>query len=257
MGRLDNRVAIVTGAARGLGAGIAQALGREGATVVCADTVDATATAATLPGPHGTAINLDVTRSGDVEAAFEHIAETYRRFDILVNNAGIAQPIVPFVETTDETVVRVLDVNVRGVIHCARAAAKIMIGADRGGRIINIASHAGKCAGTHWGIYSASKAAVIALTQAMALELAPNGITANAVCPGTMDTDMTRSVLAEAAGPAVRVDDLVREYVHTIPMGRLGTPDDVGRMCAWLASDESAFTTGAALNVTGGESVFF
>jgi NAD(P)-dependent dehydrogenase (short-subunit alcohol dehydrogenase family) len=257
MGRLDDKVAVVTGAARGLGAGIAQGLAREGATVVCADIRNAGDTVEALgPGNHR-AIDLDVTRSSDVDAAIEMVVREHGTLDILANNAGVSQPIATFVDTTDETIDNVLAVNVRGLIYCARAAGRVMIDQKRG-RIINTASQAGKCAWPEWGIYSASKAAVIAVTQALAQELAPYSVTVNCVCPGTMLTDMTRAGFGEGADAAgVPLEQVLDEKAATIPAGRLGTPEDMGRMVAWIASDDAGYTTGAAFNLTGGESVFF
>jgi NAD(P)-dependent dehydrogenase (short-subunit alcohol dehydrogenase family) len=256
MGRLDNRVALVTGSARGLGEGIARAFAAEGATVVCADVIDASPVASSLPSAK--AIHLDVTDSEQVDAAVAQTVAEFGSLDILANNAGVSQPIGTFLETTDETIDRVLSVNVKGVIHCSRAGGRAMIDGGRGGRIVNTASQVGKCAWPNWGIYSASKAAVLAITQAMAVELAPHGITVNAVCPGTMLTDMTRNGFGEsAAKEGADVGELLDQHVKTIPLGRLGTAEDMGLMCAWIASDESRFTTGAAFNLTGGENVAF
>ena len=257
MGQLDQRVALVTGAARGLGAGIAEAFARNGATVVCADVGDTSATVGSLAGENHKAMQLDVTSSSQVDAAIAAIVSEYGSLDILANNAGVSQPIATFVDTTDETIDRVLAVNVKGPIYCARAAGKVMMKQGRG-RIINTASQAGKSAWPDWGIYSASKAAVIAVTQAMALELAPYGVTVNCVCPGTMMTDMTRAGFGEAAAAAgADVEELLKDKAASIPLGRLGTAADMGTMFAWIASDDSKFTTGAAFNLTGGESVFF
>jgi NAD(P)-dependent dehydrogenase (short-subunit alcohol dehydrogenase family) len=256
MGRLDNRVALVTGAARGLGEGIARAFAAEGATVVCADVIDASPVASALPSAK--AIRLDVTDSEQVDAAVADTVAEFGSLDILANNAGVSQPIGTFLETADETIERILAVNVKGVIYCSRSAARAMIEGGRGGRIVNTASQVGKCAWPNWGMYSASKAAVIGITQAMAVELAPHGITVNAVCPGTMLTDMTRTGFGETASKqGTDRDELLAQHVQTIPLGRLGTPEDMGLMCAWIASDESRFTTGAAFNLTGGENVSF
>ncbi len=257
MGRLDDRVALVTGAARGLGAGIAEAFAREGAAVVCADVIDANDTAAALPGERHKAIILDVADPSAVDSAVAAVVAEYGSLDILANNAGVSQPIATIIDTTDETIDRVLSVNVKGLIHSARAAGRVMI-EQRRGRIINTASQAGKCAWPEWGIYSASKAAAIALTQAMAIELAPYDVTVNCVCPGTMLTNMTRTGFGEAAASAgADVEKLLSEKAASIPAGRLGTAEDMGLMFAWIASDDSRFTTGAAFNLTGGESVFF
>jgi NAD(P)-dependent dehydrogenase (short-subunit alcohol dehydrogenase family) len=257
MGQLDQRIALVTGAARGLGAGIAEAFARNGATVVCADVGDTSETVGALEGTGHKGIQLDVTSSAQVDAAIAAIVEEYGSLDILANNAGVAQPIATFADTTDETIDQVLAVNVKGPIYCARAAARVMMRQGRG-RIINTASQAGKSAWPEWGIYSASKAAVIAITQAMALELAPHGVTVNCVCPGTMMTDMTRTGFGQAAAAAgVDVQKMLAEKAASIPLGRMGTAADMGTMFAWIASDDSQFTTGAAFNLTGGESVFF
>jgi 3-oxoacyl-[acyl-carrier protein] reductase/sorbitol-6-phosphate 2-dehydrogenase len=261
MGRLDDRIAVVTGASRGLGEGIARRLASEGAAVVCADVLDASAVAAACPaapsGAKSTAVHIDVTNTAEVEAVMSSIAEQYGRIDILANNAGVAQPIADVVDTPDEVFDKVFAINVRGVLACSRAAAKIMK-RQESGRIINTASQTGKVAWPGWGIYSASKFAVVGLTQVLALELAPFNITVNAICPGTMLTDMTRTGFGASAAMLGRDrEELLAEHIATIPMKRLGTPDDIGAMVAFLASDDAAFTTGASINLTGGEQVFF
>ena len=261
MAGLDNRIALVTGAARGLGEGVARAFAREGAVVVCADVLDAGPVADSLPaspgGARGRAVELDVTDTAQVEATIAAVVEDYGSLDILANNAGVAQPITPMVETSDEVIDRVFAVNVRGLIACSRAAGRVMQ-ARRSGRIINTASQVGKVAWPGWGTYSASKAAVIAVTQVMALELAPFNVTVNCICPGTMVTDMMRTGFGEAARSAGRdVEQMIREKAESIPLGRMGTADDMGNMAAWIASDHACYTTGASFNLTGGEQVFF
>ena len=261
MGRLDDKIAVVTGASRGLGEGIARRFAEEGATVVCADLLDASAVAASLPAtPSGAiakAVRIDVTDTDQVEAVMRSVAAEYGRIDILANNAGVAQPIADVIDTPDEVFNRVFAVNVRGVLACSRAAAHIMK-KHKWGRIINTASQTGKVAWPGWGIYSASKFAVVGLTQVLALELAPYNITVNAICPGTMLTDMTRTGFGAAATMVGRDrDEMLAEHIETIPMKRLGTPEDMGAMAAFLASDDAAFTTGASMNLTGGEQVFF
>jgi NAD(P)-dependent dehydrogenase (short-subunit alcohol dehydrogenase family) len=248
-------VALVTGAARGLGAGIARALAAEGAAVAGADVGWGEAE----PPPGVARVDLDVTDEPAVGDAVERVERELGPLDVLVNNAAIMQPDLALVETPSDVLRDVFAVNVVGVLNCCRAAAPRMR-ERRGGRIVNIASQTGKVPWPRMGAYSASKAAVINLTQCLALELAPWRILVNCVCPGTMwsESGMTDVVLSrEAAARGESLEDALAARARTIPLGRLGTPEDVGAMVAWLASDEVAFTTGAALNLTGGEQVFF
>ncbi len=254
---LRGRVALLTGAAGDLGAGIAAALATRGAIVLCADIRSSAHVVRTLPGGLGTEVLLDVTDSSDVERAFTRVSDDHGRLDILVNNAGLAQPPAPLADTSDAVVDRVLDVNVKGVLYCARAAARLMIN-QGSGRIINIASQAGKCGVANWVVYCASKAAVVAATQAQALELARHGITVNAICPGPMLSEMTRETArldADATGDDVEA--VLEAQRRAVPVGRLGTAAELGEMVAWIASDGASFTTGASFNLTGGMSVFF
>ncbi len=261
MGRLDDKVTIVTGAAKGLGEGIARRFAEEGAIVVCADVLDAAETANSLPpsasGVPAKAVYLDVTNTLQVEEVIKGVAAEHGRLDVLVNNAGVGQPILDMIDSPDDVLEEVFAVNVRGVLACSRVAGHIM--KDQGsGRIINTASQTGKRAWPGWGVYSASKFAVVGMTQVMALELAAYGVTVNAICPGTMQTDMTRTGFGMAAEQENRDrDEMIAEHAEGIPMGRLGTGEDIGAMAAFLASEDAAFTTGASINLTGGEEVFF
>jgi NAD(P)-dependent dehydrogenase (short-subunit alcohol dehydrogenase family) len=255
MGRLENRVAVVTGSARGLGAGIARALGREGAIVFCADVGDAAETAASIA--RAEAIRLDVTDAAAVEAAFAEIVAKHGKLDILCNNAGVAQPIADVVDTDEAVFDRVFAVNVKGLLNCSRAAIRHMR-AQGGGKIINSASQTGKQSWPGWGVYSASKFAVVGLTQVMALEHVGDGITINAICPGTMVSDMMYTGFGEAAATAGGDrDEMIAGKAASIPMGRMGTAEDVGNLALFIASDECSFTTGAQFNLTGGEMVWF
>jgi NAD(P)-dependent dehydrogenase (short-subunit alcohol dehydrogenase family) len=225
--------------------------------VLCADLRDGTPVAAALPGGRGRALRLDVTDSGAVEHAIAQVGADHGRLDILVNCAGLSQQPAPLTETADAVIDDLLDVNVKGVLYCARAAARPMI-AQGSGRIVNIASQAGKSGVANWAVYCASKAAVVAATQAQALELAVHGITVNAVCPGPMATEMTReSVRREAAASGADPDELLAAQTRAVPLGRMGSPAELGEMVAWIASGQSSFTTGASFNLTGGMSVFF
>ena len=161
---------------------------------MCGDIRDCADVVAALPGGRGSAVALDVTDSRAVERIVAQLGGEHGRLDILVNNAGLSQQPTPLVDTSDDLVDRLLAVNVKGVLYCARAAARLML-RQRSGRIINIASQAGKCGVANWAVYCASKAAVVAATQAQALELAGHGITVNAICPGPMLTEMTRATV--------------------------------------------------------------
>jgi NAD(P)-dependent dehydrogenase (short-subunit alcohol dehydrogenase family) len=260
-GRLERRVALVTGAAKGLGAGIATRLAEEGSTVLCADVLDAGLTVEALPrgtgSPRHESIVLDVAQTAAVERVVADVLARHGRIDVLVNNAAIAHSVRPLVDIDDETVARVFAVNVGGTIACSRAVGRAMR-ERRSGRIINIASQVGKHAWPGHSVYSASKAAVIALTQALALELAESGVLVNCICPGTMATDQMRAGFTDTARRLGRdPEELIHEKAESMPMGRMGTPRDAGAMVAWLASDDASFSTGAVFNLTGGESVAF
>jgi NAD(P)-dependent dehydrogenase (short-subunit alcohol dehydrogenase family) len=259
-GKLEGRVAVVTGGARGLGAGIARRFAAEGATVVIGDVIDGSETAAELDGSSGNHeyVHLDVSNTSEVERAFDELRKRHGGLHILANNAGVAHPTMAVHETPDDQIDRIFAINVRGTIACSRAAARVMIDQGQGGRIVNTASQTGKLAWPDWGVYSASKAAVIAVTQVMAVELAPYKITVNAICPGTMVTNMMRTGFGQTAErTGGDRDRMIEEHAKSIPLGRMGTAEDMGAMAAWIASDDASFTTGAALNLTGGEQVFF
>jgi NAD(P)-dependent dehydrogenase (short-subunit alcohol dehydrogenase family) len=258
---LKNRFAIVTGAAQGLGQGIAVRLASDGATVICVDILDASATtdmiASTVGDDRAWAAQVDVSITDEVENLVKAVLDRHGAIDILVNNAAVMQPIMDVTETDDATIDRVLAVNLRGVIAFSRPVGRHMR-ERRYGRIINISSQVGKVAWPGIAVYSAAKAAVIALTQAMGLELAPFGVFVNSICPGTMDTAQARYTFQNQAVKVGRlVEDLVREKQQAMPLRRLGSPQDAAAMVAWLASDEATFTVGAALNLTGGEFVGF
>lgn len=167
------------------------------------------------------------------------------------------QPRVPVIETSDEVVERILAVNLVGTFACARAAARIM--RERGGgRIVNFSSLVAKAPWPELAVYAASKAGVVALTQGMALELAGSGVLVNCICPGTMDTDQMRGGFAEVAERrGISLEEAVEEKRRTMPLGRLGAPEDAAALVSWLLSDQASFSTGATFNLTGGESVAF
>ena len=243
-GEFDGRVALVTGAARGMGRAIAELLASRGAQVAVND-LDADATAATAQaiGNGSLAVPGDVSDTSRVRAIVAEVADHYGRLDVLVNNAGVAFH-RKIDEITEEEWSLVFAVNVRAVFTFIQASIKPM-SANGYGRIVNFSSTAGKNVSTVAGAhYTASKAAVLGITRASALELAVHGITVNAVCPGMIDTQMIKE-----AWPQERID----AYVPSIPLRRLGQPSEVAELVAFLASERAGYMTGAAVDITGGE----
>ncbi len=243
--RLKGRVAIVTGAARGIGRGIALALAREGAAVAALDLqlslLDDLVGHVRLQGGQVLPLAVDVTRKVQIEQAVAWVVAEWGRVDILVNNAGIYE-VLPIEAISEEQWDRVLAVNLKGAFLCCQAVIPAMK-QQANGRIVSIASSAGKSGGTLAGAhYSVSKAGIICLTKQLARELGPYGITANAVAPGRIDTPMIR-LASDEENEAFRL---------RTPLGRLGTPEDVAGAVVFLASDEASFITGEIVDVNGG-----
>ena len=252
---LDNLVAIVTGGAGGIGAAISQNFAQEGARVVIADrdltTAEVTQQAIERAGGRALAIQVDVTKRTEVERLVQRGLDAFGQLDILVNNAGITS-IHPFTAISEDEWDRVLAVNAKGTFLCCQLVAPVMI-ARKFGRIINISSQAGITGQAYMAHYVASKFAVVGLTQALALELGPHGITVNAVCPGDVATDMQVQVLEGlSALRGMSREALVAQSIQRCPLGRLETPQDVAEAVLFLASQAAGFITGEALNVSGG-----
>jgi len=246
--KLDNKTAIVTGARRGIGRTIALALAKEGANVIVSDIsqedCQKVVTEIEGLGRKGLALECNVTSRAEVEDMVTRTVAEFGKVDILVNNAGIIS-FKPFLELTDEDWDNTLNVNLKGQFLCARAVAKEMA-KNKWGRIINIASISSGGCGIAFPLiahYTASKGGVMALTEALAVELTPQGINVNAICPGAIDTDMVKGV--KESGQLERL--LVR-----IPKGRLGQPEDIANLAVFLASDESDYISGAAIVIDGG-----
>ncbi len=245
-GVLNGKTALVTGAARGIGLAIASRMSADGARVAVLD-IERTAAeaAAKKVGGGAIAIAADVTRTADVDAAVARAVDYWGRLDILVNNAGITGRSFPIWELSDEDWARVIAVDLTSVFLCCRAAVKVMLG-QGAGRIINIASIAGKEGNPTLVPYSTAKAGVIGLTKALAKEVATRGIFVNAVAPAVIGTEMLKQMEQST------VDLLISK----IPMGRVGKPEEVAALVAWLASDECSFSTGAVYDLSGGRATY-
>jgi 3-oxoacyl-[acyl-carrier protein] reductase len=249
--RLSDRVAIITGASRGIGRAVALALAAEGAKVVvnyasssaAAEEVvaainDAGGSAVSEAMPKAIALQADVSKLEQVETLFNETLEKFGRVDVLVNNAGITRDTL-LLRMKPEDWQAVIDLNLTGVFLCTRAVSKVML-KQRSGRIINIASVAGQMGNPGQANYSAAKAGVIGFTKTVAKELASRGITVNAVAPGFIATDMTSDLKSE-------------EILKYIPLGRYGEPEEVAGMVRFLAADPAAaYITGQVFNVDGG-----
>ncbi len=272
MSNLNGKVAVVTGAGRknGIGAAIARRLAKDGANVVVSDIC-----AAPTDLPHGgnaaweelqqvaaeianlgvtaVPVRTDVTSGEDVASMIAATKERFGRLDILVNNAGVIIGPAPIRYMAEEAWRRMMEINASGVFLCCHHALPLMIEGDHGGRIINMSSIAALRPRIFMSAYAASKAAVVAMTGSLALEVGEFGITANAILPGDIDTGMKQwGMQLESMVTGQNYEDVVGNLESRIPAGRLGEPDDVADLVAFLASDEAQFITGQAINLTGG-----
>lgn len=252
--RLENQVAIVTGAGQGLGEAIARRLDAEGAKVVVTDINFEAAQRVAADLNDAIALKVDVTKYEDCEEMARVTVEKYGRIDLLVSNAGIliAKGIDEF--TTEEWR-KVIDVNLIGYFNCAKAVAPIMI-KQKKGNIIQINSKSGKKGSYKNSAYAASKFGGIGLTQSLALELAQYNIRVNAICPGNLlDSPLWVNSLYEqyARNQGLTKEEIRQKYLSQVPLGRACTYDDVTNVLVFLASDEASYMTGQAINVTGGQ----
>jgi len=244
MANLGGRIAIVTGAACGIGRAVATRLAEDGAHVVFADidqaaAADSVAALDEILQPRAEALAVDVADPRSVEGMVDHVARTHGRLDILVANAGIMDR-MPFLDMTPEFWDRVHGINLRGAFLCCQAAARQMVAQGEGGRIVTVASNSGIFGGRGRAAYGASKAGLINLTQTMAIELAEHGITVNAVAPGPTKTGPH---MPEEPWPSVKA---------RMPLGRFGRPEEIAAVAAFLASDEASFVTGHSYAADGG-----
>ena len=244
MKRFEDRLALVTGASRGIGEAIARRLAAEGATVVAAartvDALEKVVAGIAEAGGKAQALPLDLADPASIESGVKSVLDGHGRIDVLVNNAGVTEDNL-IIRMSKDSWDRVLATNLTGVFLLTQAAVKAML-RKRYGRIVNITSVVGLMGNAGQVNYSASKAGLVGLTRSVARELASRNITCNAVAPGFIATAMSE-----------KMTDAARESLSgQIPLGRFGTPDDVAAAVAYLASEEASYVTGAVLNVSGG-----
>jgi meso-butanediol dehydrogenase/(S,S)-butanediol dehydrogenase/diacetyl reductase len=257
--RLGSTVAIVTGGGKGIGRTICTTLAAEGASVVVADMDLAAAeeTAAMLrrQGRESLALQVNVTNKTQVQAMVSRVVDAFGRIDVLMNNVGILA-IGSVLELTEETWDKVMTVNTKGTFLCSQAVLPVMIRQGYG-KIINMSSQAGKEGSALSSAYAASKHAVIGFTQSLAKEVGEYNITVNAVCPGSVDTEMLDAIYfpekARLSGKSP--EEYRKAFVDRIPMKRMARPEEVGYLVVFLASSEADYITGTAVNVAGGSSV--
>ncbi|PBP96119.1 L-iditol 2-dehydrogenase [Pseudomonas congelans] len=253
MKRLEGKSALITGSARGIGRAFAQAYVNEGARVAIAD-IDlqrAQATATEL-GPHAYAVRMDVTDQSSIDQAIAAVVAQVGKLDILINNAALFD-LAPIVDITRESYERLFSINVGGTLFTLQAAAKQMIAQGHGGKIINMASQAGRRGEALVAVYCATKAAVISLTQSAGLDLIRHGINVNAIAPGVVDGEHWDGVDALFARHENRpLGEKKRLVGEQVPFGRMGTADDLTGMAIFLASADSEYVVAQTYNVDGG-----
>ncbi|EKD87242.1 MAG: 3-oxoacyl-(acyl-carrier protein) reductase [uncultured bacterium] len=244
---LSGKVALVTGASSGIGRGIALTLALQGAKVVVTarrlEKLQALSAEIKNRGKESLAIQMDVTKRNEVDAAISETIKTFGGLDILVNNAGVLD-YSPFLEMKEEAWDKVIDTNLKGYFYCAQAAAREMV-KNKQGRIINIASIASGGVGIGYPMithYVASKGGIVGFTEALAAELGPMGITVNAIGPGAIESEMTTSITEEQ----------MKGMIARLPIKRIGKPEDIAAAVIYLASDEASYATGVTLYVDGG-----
>jgi 3-oxoacyl-[acyl-carrier protein] reductase len=247
---LIGKAALVTGAGAGIGRAIAIELGTRGAAVAVLDVdpIAASRTAATIEGKGGRAasVQADVSDATGVRRAAEEAAAVLGPIGVVVNNAGILDDFLPVLDTSEELWDRVLSINLKGMFLTARATLPAMI-ANGGGVFVNVASGAALVAGMGGTAYTASKHGVIGLTKQLAFDYGSQGVRANAICPGSIDTELSRLFLKD--NPAVQ------KIVDAVPAGRQGKPEEIAKVAAFLVSEDSAFMTGSAVTIDGGWTV--
>ncbi len=254
--KLKDKIALITGGGRGIGRAVALEFAREGAQVAVlartAGQVESVASEIESEcGVQAMSAECDVSVKESVEHAFSSVIERFGRVDILVNNAGIAES-APLVKTSDEMWERIINVNLNGTFYCTRAALPSML--EHGwGRIINVASIAGKTGAAYITAYTASKHAVVGLTRSLAMEVATRGVTVNAICPGYVETLMAAHAIDNITTKTGKTSEEARDILNRMsPQNRLITPEEVAALALLLASEEGRGINGQAINIDGG-----
>jgi len=257
MKRFDNKVAMITGAGRGVGKAVTNIFAKDGASLCIVDInlegVKRLENDLTKSGVKALAVCADVSNLTDVNEAVKTAISCFGKIDILVNNASVSGT-KRILDITEQDWDYVFNVNVKGAFFMLQAVVRKMIESGNGGCVVNISSVAGRPGGRQFLLhYAASKAAVISMTQSAALALAKNNIRVNSIAPGTIDTPMWQKVASDlAACEGCEVEEILEERPRAVPLGRLARPDDIASAVAYLCSDDAAYITGQTLNVCGG-----
>jgi 2-hydroxycyclohexanecarboxyl-CoA dehydrogenase len=248
---LQGKTAFVTGGGRGIGRSIALGLAREGAQVAVLDILKGNAEGVCHEiealGVKGLALGADLTRRADVDHAVNEACAQFGQLDVLVNNAGWDR-LEPFLESEEETWDKIIAVNFKSVLYVCKAALPRMVAQGGGGRVINIASDAGRVGSTGEAVYAGSKGAIIAFSKALAREMARQRITVNVVCPGLTETPLLQGIRAQSP----KTERVIEAVTRAIPLGRVGQPEDVAGAVVYLASPAADYVTGQTLSVSGG-----